>query len=102
MSVWVGLGSVGLHLPVKLTSKNPSSITENDQIALVCPPPTPRHHPTDPIMRLDRYGLIVADNGTPWYITGEAHCGWGWNEGAVFDSIQDIKKYAIDVNDWVS
>ena len=35
---------------------------------------------------LKRFGLIVADNGSPWYITGAPNAGW--NEG----SLQEIKQ----------
>lgn len=35
---------------------------------------------------LKRFGLIVADNGSPWYITGAPNAGW--NE----ESLQEIKQ----------
>lgn len=35
---------------------------------------------------LKRFGLIVADNGSPWYITGSPNAGW--NE----ESLQEIKQ----------
>ena len=25
---------------------------------------------------LKRYGMILADNGSPWYVTGAPHSGW--------------------------
>jgi hypothetical protein len=25
---------------------------------------------------LKRYGMILADNGSPWYVTGAPHRGW--------------------------
>ena len=25
---------------------------------------------------LKKYGMILADNGSPWYVTGAPHAGW--------------------------
>ncbi len=37
---------------------------------------------------LQKYGGIFADNGSPWYFSGEATSRWD----AVLDEIQDLKK----------
>ncbi|MEJ8643360.1 hypothetical protein WKI68_22115 [Streptomyces sp. MS1.HAVA.3] len=37
---------------------------------------------------LKKYGAIVADNGSPWYITGEENSGW---DNAQLDALKDIK-----------
>ncbi|MGP3689069.1 hypothetical protein ACTVZO_30960 [Streptomyces sp. IBSNAI002] len=37
---------------------------------------------------LKTYGAIVADNGSPWYITGEEHSGW---DNAQLDALKDFK-----------
>ncbi|MEU9250277.1 hypothetical protein AB0D66_00325 [Streptomyces sp. NPDC048270] len=37
---------------------------------------------------LKKYGAIVADNGSPWYITGEEHSGW---DNSQLDALKDFK-----------
>ncbi|MFD9476005.1 hypothetical protein [Streptomyces nojiriensis] len=37
---------------------------------------------------LKKYGAIVADNGSPWYITGEENPGW---DNAQLDGLKDLK-----------
>ncbi|MFD6972932.1 hypothetical protein [Streptomyces sp. NPDC059949] len=37
---------------------------------------------------LKKYGAIVADNGSPWYLTGEENSGW---DNAQLDALKDIK-----------
>jgi hypothetical protein len=28
------------------------------------------------LLALQRYGMILADNGSPWYVTGAPHANW--------------------------
>ncbi|MFD0121086.1 hypothetical protein [Streptomyces virginiae] len=37
---------------------------------------------------LKKYGVIVADNGSPWYITGEENAGW---DNAQLDGLKAFK-----------
>ena len=32
------------------------------------------------LVALQRYGMILADNGSPWYITGAPHTHWNDDE----------------------
>lgn len=51
---------------------------------------------------MKKYGLIVADNGSPWYIGGQATCQWGWQDDSIgiHAQVQQIKDYKINVADW--
>jgi hypothetical protein len=45
---------------------------------------------------LKRYGMIVADNGSPWYITGAPHRGW---DNDALHTLQQVKGSAFEVVD---
>ena len=45
---------------------------------------------------LKRYGMIVADNGSPWYITGAPHRGWN-NEA--LSALKRVEGSAFEVVD---
>ncbi|KAG2482863.1 hypothetical protein HYH03_018209, partial [Edaphochlamys debaryana] len=47
---------------------------------------------------MKRYGGILADNGSPWYFTGEAHKGWEAHQRELSE-IEDIPSSAFEVLD---
>ncbi|MFI5299955.1 MAG: hypothetical protein ACHREM_17850 [Polyangiales bacterium] len=48
---------------------------------------------------LKHYGVIVADNGTDWYISGQTDDAWGANEGTVHDELAKIKGSDFEIVD---
>jgi len=40
---------------------------------------------------MKKYGLILADNGSDWYITGESNNAWGPEMDGLLDQLGDIK-----------
>jgi hypothetical protein len=45
---------------------------------------------------LKRYGMILADNGSPWYVTGAPHRGWNDDD---LHSLHRIKGSDFEVVD---
>ena len=45
---------------------------------------------------LKRYGMILADNGSPWYVSGAPHRGWDNDD---LRSLQDVPGSAFEVVD---
>jgi hypothetical protein len=45
---------------------------------------------------LKRYGMILADNGSPWYVSGAPHRGWDNDD---LHSLHDVPGSAFEVVD---
>jgi hypothetical protein len=48
---------------------------------------------------MKRYGLIVADNGSPWYVSGEATLNWNFAQISQINSIPASALEAVDTGD---
>jgi hypothetical protein len=51
------------------------------------------------VRAMKRYGMILADNGSDWFVTGEEHDGWGNEEkfAALADPMKAVKGADFDI-----
>jgi hypothetical protein len=51
------------------------------------------------LLALKRYGMLLADNGSPWYVTGAPNANWNDDDLHDFNELQGSDFEAVDTSD---
>ena len=50
------------------------------------------------LLALKRYGMLLADNGSPWYVTGAPNAGWNDDELHTLQQLHGSDFEAVDTS----